>query len=230
MAQRAIEGQNVLLRAKLGGDYIPFACATSVDFYYDTELIEKATVGMYGFKSWISGMGEWGMTLNTVTYVQPTTESYTVFDTLLDSLRKIGLFIELSFEDNDGNLKTITGHVLIPHTGITSPVDGFSEDTIEFKGDGAFAINTELITPDTADTEVKTPIDFTAAGGETSLTYPELIGATLLYVGRDGTGKEVIQSDDPNDKQVKFISTTGTIFFAASDPLGPGEWILILYK
>jgi len=230
MAQTALTGENVLLEADLGGQWIPFACVTSLEFYYDTELIEKATVGLQGFKSYVSGMGEWGFTLSTVTHVVPPSGTmYTVFDTLLLSLRKNGLDIRTIYQDNNGNLIEITGHVMIPHTGIASPVDGFSEDTIEMKGSGAFALSTTLTNPGTTNTDLQDPIDYTSpAGGETDFTDPDLVGATLVYVGRDGIDHEVITVGTPNAKQVKFITATGTIVFAS--PLSQDEWIHILYK
>src|SRR5688500_808455 len=126
MALQAIEGKNVILRALQGADMVPFACATSLEFYYDTELIEKSTVSSAGFSEWAGSMGTWGKTHGTVTHIVKT-GYYTVFDTLLDALRKQGLFVELSFEDEIGNIKTITGTVLIPHTGISAGVEGFSE-------------------------------------------------------------------------------------------------------
>lgn len=228
MANRAIYGSDVLLEALQDGTYIPFACATALEFSYDSELIERAGVGLGSFKGFVSGMGEWGLTLSSVTHVLPTTTMYTVFDTLIESLRRSGLNIRLSFEDNDGNLKVITGHVLIPHTGIASPVDGFSEDTIEMKGDGSFAISTTLITPVPNNNDVQDPIDYTSiSGGETSLTYPALIGRTIIYFGVDGVDKEVIAVGVPTDKQVKFDSSTGTLSFSA---LMPQNWVHILFK
>lgn len=230
MSQRAIEGENVILTAKMLNEYIPFACATAVEFYYDSELKEKATVGMQGFKSFVCGIGEWGLTLSSVTHILPPVGSsmYTVFDSLLQSLRKAGLDIQLIWEDKEGNLKTITGHVMIPHTGINSPVDGFSEDTIEMKGSGSFAISTTLITPGNSTSDVQPPIGYYGIGGELSVTFPQLILVEPLLVFRDGLEREIITVGTPTSKQVKYDSASGTISW--TDPLGPGEWVNILYK
>lgn len=241
MAQLAIEGKNVLLEALRDNgaglyEYVPFACATSVDFYYDTEMIEKATVGMAGFRGFEAGLGEWGLTLNTVTHAVFGNNAYTVFDTLLQSLRKNGLDIRLTFEDNSANLQVITGHVLIPHTGISSPVDGFSEDDIELKGDGAFALTTSIVNPPSHDFEVK-KLEYYSVGGEQQLTFSDLIGRTILYMGRDGIGRDEINIGNPTDKQFYFNPTLGTIYFynpgsmtGYINTLKADEWVLILYK
>ena len=223
---RAIEGKNVLLRALKDDTYIPFACAFSVEFYFDSEIIEKTTPNSGRFKEWRTGLGEWGLTLNTVTHALPSTTMFTVFDTLLEALRTNGLDIELSFSDDEGNVVTITGHVLIPHTGITSPEEGFSEDEIEMKGSGGFTMQTELANPVGGSGE-PTPVEPTYSTGDTEIEVPELDGLTAddFVIERDGIGKQVITSGTPTDKQVLFTAPT-TI--SLPYPVQEGEWILIL--
>lgn len=224
-----IEGKNVKLRGKLDGDMVYFACATGVDFYHDTEMVEKATVGMAGWKGYTYGLSEWGFSLTSLSVIVPTTTMLTVFHTLLESLRKNGIDMELIFEDPDGNLKTITGRCLIPHTGISAQRTGFSQDTIEFKGDGAFEIATSLIAPSPAINTNVQVINYTSASGsETTLTYPETIGMDIISFARDGIGKEVITVGSPNDKQVKWASGTGV--FTLPYDTGVGEWIYIEYQ
>jgi len=227
MALQAIEGKNVILRALKGVDMVPFACATSLEFYYDTEMIEKSTVSSAGFTEWAGGMGTWGLTLGTVTHILKP-GYYTVFDTLLDALRKLGLLIELSFDDEAGNIKTITGTVLIPHTGLSAGVDGFSEDDVEMIGSGGFTLNTTLFTPDQTEYEVQRYPYTSSVGGETSVGNAILINREILSVEIDGVGKELILAGDPTDKQAKYVQGTGTILLPY--PLSPTEWVLILYK
>lgn len=230
MARDFLTGENVLLEALDSGVYVPFACATSVEFSYETELKEKASPGQGGFREYVAGLGDWGITLNTVTHIVPSSPPMlTVFYTLLAQVRKNGLDIRLTFEDENANLQVITGHVLIPSTTIASPVDSFSEDTIEMKGSGSFALSQTLINPSSGNSDVFPPIDYTSAsGGETSLNYSALINRTILAVMRDGINYEVITTGTPNAKQVKFNAGVGDILF--SFPLSIGEWVHILYK
>lgn len=227
---RAIEGKNVEFQALYNDEWIPFACQTSLDFYYDTELIEKTTVSSGRFKEWAAGLGEWGFALNLVTHAAPVTTMLTVFDTLLEALRKNGLDVRAIYEDTDGNMATITGHVLIPHTGITSAVEGFSEDDIELKGSGAFSLLTQLQTPPNDDEEVF-PISPVVPEGNLETVIPELVGvpvSEILSFERDGIGKQIIVVGDPTDKQVKYVQADGK--FILPYPAGAGEWFLILRK
>jgi len=215
VTDRAIQGKNVLVRAKKDGSYVEWVCATSVEFYFDSELDEITTADSPNMKEFELGIGEWGFTLNTVSVAAPSTVAYTVFDSILESLRKNGLDVEISFEDDLGNVKAITGYALIPHTGINANVVGFSEDDIEFKGSGAFAISEVLVTPvdELDEPEVIEITDSIIPVDGTTGNVPQLIGLTkddVIYE-RDGIGKEVIDSGTPTDKQVLIDFTTGNI-------------------
>lgn len=69
-------------------------------------------------------------------------------------------------------------------------------------------------------------IEYIGTGGELELTYSELSGKTLLYVGRSGIAFKVLTSGSPNDLQVLFSGSTLTF----GSPLSIEEWVLILYQ
>ncbi len=232
---RALEGKNALLRVQIplsGMGYLPFACATSAAFNFDQELIEKTTPVSGRNKEFTTGLGEWGVTMTNVTYVVPESEMYTVWDMLLESVRRNPVDMELSFTDSEGNIKTITGQCVMPRIGITAPADGFVEDDIEMRGSGGFSIGEEILSPVPNINEVR-QYEYIATGGETSITYADLIGRELLGVWR-GYPLEIITTGTPTDRQVKFSSGVGALYFS-SPMVGPvdgmqGEYILILYK
>lgn len=234
---RAIEGKDVLVRAKKTIDdvavLIPFVCSTTIDFTYTRDLITKTTVSSGKFREYAYGLGEWGFTLGTITHVKPKTEMYTVFDMM--ELMKGGqsLDVELSFIDAEGNAITLSGTVLIPSVGISSPVEDFSEDDLEFKGSGAFEITKEVITTDPGgstgdyvrdgirplniDTDVETNV----------ITNTQLAGKNVFEVLVDGIGKKIITVGDPDDKQVKYLTDGGSLIFSYALPVG--TWVLVLY-
>jgi head-tail adaptor len=71
-------------------------------------------------------------------------------------------------------------------------------------------------------------INYTATGGETLLTYAELIGKQVMIVTRSGIGVEIVSSGLPLSNQVLFTSAAGQVLFGAA--LSPEEWVLILYN
>jgi hypothetical protein len=231
MAQKAVEGKNVLIEFLKDAEYVPYACAMSIDFYRDKDIIETSTVDSAGEREYVYGMGSWGCTLNGVTHIVPNgATGITVFEMIQKQLNKDGADLRLTFEDGEGNLKVITGRALLPHIGISAGSEGFSEDEVELKGTGVMTLETELIDPDENTSEVN-KLEYTATGGETTVQFDELIGKStdeILHVHRDSPIFQVIDVGDPTDRQAKLISGTGVLSF--SYEAGAGEYFLILYK
>lgn len=231
MANLAIEGKNVILRILKEGEYVPYACAISINYSRNRETIETSTVDSAGEAEFVYGFGSWGATINGVSHILPGTDTgITVFE-LLDRMNtKSAVDIEIAFEDEEGNLKTIRGRALVIHAEIDAGSEGFSEDSIELQGTGVVTIDTELIAPEENDSEVM-KIEYPAVGGETTITDSALVGKTkeeILHVHRDANILEVIDVGTPTDRQVKLITGTGTLSFLTE--FSAGEFILILYK
>lgn len=231
MAQVAVEGQNVLIEFIKESEYVPYACAVSIDFYRDKETIETSTVDSAGESEFEYGMGSWGATLNGVSHIVPNgATGITVFEMIQKQLNKDVADLRITFEDGEGNLKVLTGRALLPHIGISAGSEGFSEDDVELKGTGVLTIDTELIDPVVNTSEVQ-KIEYTATGGEFTITDSALIGkakSEILHVHRDSIILEVIDVGTPTDRQVKIIAGTGTLSFLSE--LNTDEFVLILYK
>jgi hypothetical protein len=70
---------------------------------------------------------------------------------------------------------------------------------------------------------------YTAAGGETTITWPDLIGFTCLSVTRGGVEVRTIStSGAPTGENVTFNSATGVLTFARA--LESDEFIRALFK
>jgi hypothetical protein len=231
MANTAVEGKNVFIKILKLGEYVPFACAISINYSRDRETIETSTVDSAGESEFEYGFGSWGVTINGVTHIVPyASTGFTVFEMLDRMNTKQAVDVEISFEDGEGNLKTLTGRALVVHVGIDAGAEGFSEDEIELKGTGVATIDTVYIEPVEIETETM-KIEYTATGGETTLTDSRLGGKTIdeiLHIHRDTNVLLPIAVGTPTDKQAKLISGSGTIEFASE--LMEGEDVLILYK
>jgi hypothetical protein len=231
MAQTAVQGKDVEINILKLGDYVPYACATSIDYKRTREVLETSTVDSAGESEFEYGFGGWGVTINGVTHIVPMgATGFTVFEMLDRMNTKTPVDVELVFADPLGNIKTLTGRALVVDVGISAGSEGFSEDNLELQGTGVITIDTTLIDPVEIETETM-KIEYTASGGEETITDSDLVGKTLtqiLHVHRDVNALEPIDVGTPTDKQVKFISGTGTMSFASE--LLEGEFILILYK
>lgn len=241
--QRAIEGKNVNVRAYYIDGWYPFACATKIDFQSDQEMIERTGPNSGQWKEFEGRLNEWGFTLESVTHIVPSPgigTHLTVFHALQESIRREGLLLEMSFVDSAGNIKTIKGKCLIPSIGISASADGFSQDTITFKGTGAYNEGT-IIEPTPENPENIMPYDvlsgsFFGTDGQTSATVSALNGTKLIEVSR-GYPLEIIYSGTPTESQVKVTTSTGTqdgvltssvLTFGA--PMIAGEYVFYIYK
>ena len=225
---RAIEGKNVTVGAALGDAvvYTPFACSTDVSFYLEEEQIEITTQESGRWREWDGGLSTWGLTLRGVTHVAPLTAKNTVFDVLLEAIRRQGAKLQVVFEDGEGNLKVFIGKARIPSIGINAGATGFATDEIEFIGNGGLQIGSIIIDEPENTNEVKS-YEYVAAGGESSINYADFIDRTFLGVFR-GFPHEMITTGSPSDVQAKVDGVVGEVLFSYA--MSAGEYTLIQYK
>jgi len=55
---------------------------------------------------------------------------------------------------------------------------------------------------------------YTASGGETTITWSDMIGQVCIYVSRGGVDVQEIVSTTPTGEQVQWNSATGVLTFA----------------
>jgi hypothetical protein len=73
------------------------------------------------------------------------------------------------------------------------------------------------------------PLGKYAGTGNTSISFNEAIGKSLLSATRGGQGVgEIIFSGTPIDNQIKWESGTGTLYVASTVPFATGEFVRIL--
>ena len=70
---------------------------------------------------------------------------------------------------------------------------------------------------------------YTAAGGETTIVWTDMIGKSCLYVSRGGVDvQDILTSGTPIDEQVKWSSSTGTLTF--SRIMDVNEYVRALFQ
>lgn len=229
-----VHGKNVYVRALVGATttpvYVDFACATGMSMTVSTELIPATTVGNGRYRSYKPRLTDTQVTLTGITYIQKGNpgDYVTAFDTISETLRNEGLNLEITFSDEQMRTKVLRLFAWIPNTTINADVEDFSDFEITFQASGHYQID-DFITPSLND-NVKT-YQYTATGGETSVSSADLVGRTLLSVLREAVSPlMIITSGTPGIKQVKFSSGAGRMDFSADNPLMPGENVVAFYK
>jgi len=65
--------------------------------------------------------------------------------------------------------------------------------------------------------------------GATSITFSEAINKSILYGSRGAQGfNEIIYEGTPTGSEIRWDTTTGTIYVASSVPFNTGEYVRIL--
>jgi len=100
---------------------------------------------------------------------------------------------------------------------INAPNKDIGTYSVGLQGSGAYGLAGTTINPSgvviTAGGAVYSK-QYVAAGGETTITFTDMIGKSCLYVSRGGIDVREIVSTTPTGEQVRWNSTTGVLTFA----------------
>jgi hypothetical protein len=104
---------------------------------------------------------------------------------------------------------------------------------VSLQGSGAYTIAGTQVTP-TGVVVVGSNVlmfDYTATGGETSITLSGAIGKTCITVTRGGVEvRSIATSGTPTGENVTFNASTGVITFATARALAADEFIRAIFK
>jgi hypothetical protein len=142
--------------------------------------------------------------------------------------------IEIKFVVDNGvdGLVIINGTCNISSLAINAPQKDVATYNVSLQGTGAYGTTGTTINPEgivIVAGGVVLNKQYTATGGETTITWADTIGKTCLYVSRGGIDvQNIITSGVPVDEDVKFVSATGVLTFSRA--LGSGEFVRALFQ
>jgi hypothetical protein len=219
-----VKADGIVLYAKLGTNYYPIACGTSISITTTSDKIELAPYTSGKWRSFIYNRISGTITGSGLIKIDAGNNLYSVFDLIAFQYEQLFVLAKYIITDPNGNSKTYEVNCLV------------DEVTLNTDAGGAATYNFSLSM--TSDPEfIQTPVDtggdnvqawdYTATGGETSISDAVLINNEVIDIRRNGVGVEIIFSGTPNTNQVKFTPSTGLIEFGYA--LGAGEYILVIY-
>lgn len=223
-------GRNAVLEMLVNGEYYPVLCATDCRFTRTPEFITKTTTSSGLFREFMVRREEWSMSVSGLTKIQ-NDAAITFFYLLQNSVRRLEVAVRITYTDDTGDSKMISGNVLIGQMEINGPISGFSEASIEFKGTGAYSVGETIDPPATACQVYADYWSFPA--GETYIQGTSVVhgytleAVTIISVDREGLAYDLI-STSPVGRQCRHNNTTGIINF---DPLIPsnGETVWVVF-
>jgi predicted secreted protein len=232
-----INGTNIVLfeydaETELG---VEFGAATNCTFSTSVDQVEVTTTNSESYKEYLGSQISWNISADG--FIALSDYSYL---SLLQKLRikeQIVVKFQIDNDNADGSgdlgYTVFTGLANIVNLDMTGPVEGASTYSVSLQGTGAYTVSGTQVDPGGVVVVGSNVVmfDYTAAGGETSITWTGAIGLSCVTVTRGGIEVRTIgTTGTPTGENVVFNSSTGTLTFASARALESDEFVRAIFK
>ena len=212
----------------------PFGASTNCTFNTSVDQVEITTLATGSYKEYIGSQINWEVSVDGL--IALSGYSYLSLLSKLQNKQSIEVRFSIDNDNADGSdtygYSVIAGTCNIVSLDINGPMENASSYSASLQGTGAYAITgTQVISGGTSLTvSSMNSYSYTAAGGETSVTFLAAIGSTCISVTRGGVEVRTINtSGTPTGENVTFNSATGVITFATARALESDEFIRAIF-
>jgi len=210
-----VAGKNIMLyyHNPITNTDIPFACSTNCTFSVQVGQKEVTSQTSAWYKEFKNDIASWTISCDGLI----TLENYGYLYLL--NLQQSRASIQVKFVVDNGTLGLviISGTCNLTSLQINGPWKDVATYAVSLQGTGAYGTTGTSVTPGgtvIVGGGVVSDKQYTAAGGETTITWTDMIGKTCLYVSRGGIDVRDILTTTPSGEQVQWNSTTGVLTFA----------------
>jgi hypothetical protein len=221
----AVQPKAVILYAKIGSVYYPVACAKDVNVTTTADLLELAPRSSGVWKEYEYGRLSATISGSGITTINPSGNLYTIFDVLGQQLNQLKFLVKFSVQE-ETSYKVLEANVLVEECNIAGSSTTFSNYTYSLRVTGPVSVSSTEV----ANTNPQILVyEYTATGGEVSLTLPFGDNATILLVEYGSTGAipVFIFPDGYGPGQVQYNPATKQMLFGTA--MTAGLYIRILY-
>jgi predicted secreted protein len=228
----AVIGNNVMLywhRTDVDpAEDVAFACSTTCTFNVSVDQKEVTSQSSAWFREYKNDVATWNVSCDGLI----TLTGFSYLFMLDKQLTREPIEIKFVVDNGVDGLVVIAGTCNISSLAINAPQKDVATYNISLQGTGAYNTTGTSVSPEGIIIVGANPVltkGYTAAGGETSITFADTVGYTCLYVSRGGIDVQgIITSGTPVDEEVKFVSATGVLTFSRA--LGSGEFVRALFQ
>jgi hypothetical protein len=212
---------------------VPFGAATNCSFEVSVDQIEVTSQSSAWFKEYKNDVASW--TINADGFVALSDYSYLFLANLQLTRQPILIKFQVDNDNGDGSgtlgYSIITGTANLSSLSLAAGVEAASTYSVSLQGSGAYTITGTQVTPTGVVIETSNVImyQYTATGGETTVTFTAAINGTCLSVTRGGMEvRSILTSGAPTGDNVLFNATTGVVTFGRA--LEADEFVRIIAK
>jgi hypothetical protein len=214
---------------------IPFGAATNCSFEVSVDQKEVTSQSSAWFKQYKNDVASW--TINADGFVALSEYSYLFLANLQLSRESILIKFQIDNDNGDGSgdlgYTVFTGSANLSSLSLSAGVEAASTYSVSLQGSGPYTITGTQVAPGEVVIVGSNVVmfDYTAAGGETTITWTGAIGLSCVTVTRGGIEvRSIATSGVPTGENVTFNSSTGTLTFATARPLESDEFVRALFK
>lgn len=206
---------------------LPFACSTNCNFSVNVDQIEVTSVTSAWFREYRNDLASWNISCDGLVILS----NFSYLFMLNKQLNREPIEINFVIDNGEDGLVIINGICNITSISLGAPVRDVATYNVTLQGSGAYG------TTGTSINQGGVVIrggyvynkEYTAAGGETTITWADMIGKDCIYVSRGGIDcQAIINSGTPVNEQVKWSSLTGVLTFSRA--LESGEFVRGLFN
>lgn len=212
---------------------VPFGAATNCSFEVSVDQKEVTSQSSAWFKEFKNDVASWS--INADGFVALSDYSYLFLANLQLTRQPILIKFQVDNDNGDGSgtlgYSIFTGTANLSSLSLSAGVEAASTYSVSLQGSGAYTITGTQVTPGGIVIETSNVIMFqyTATGGETTVTFAAAIGGTCLSVTRGGMEvRTILTTGTPTGDNVRFNASTGVVTFARA--LEADEFVRIIAK
>lgn len=204
---------------------LPFACSTNATWTVNVDQKEVTSQSSAWYREYKNDIANWVVTCDGLI----TLSGYGYLYLLQQQQSRQQISIKFAIDNGEDGLVIISGNCNLTSLSINAPYKDVGTYSVSLQGSGAYGtsgtnINQSGVVVIGGSVFTK---GYTAAGGETTITYTDLVGKTALYISRGGIDvQDIISTGTPINEQVKWVSASGVLTFSRA--LGSGEYVRFL--
>ena len=212
----------------------PMGASTSCSFESSTDQVEVTSQTSAWFREFKNDITSWTVTCDGFIALS----GYSYLALMQKQLDRASIDVRFSIDNDNADASDTYGYSIVSGTAnitsisLSAPVEGVSTYSLALQGTGAYAITgTQVISGGSSVTvSSMNSYSYTAAGGETTVTFVAAIGSTCISVTRGGVEvRAIATSGVPTDENVSFNTATGVITFATARALESDEFIRAIF-
>jgi hypothetical protein len=210
-----VTGKNIMLyyHDTVTNTDIPFACSTNCNFSVQVGQKEVTSQSSAWYKEFKNDIASWTISCDGLI----TLQNYGYLFLLQLQQSRNSIQVKFVIDNGSLGLVVISGTCNLTSLQINGPWKDIATYSVSLQGTGAYGTTGTTVTPSGTVIVAGGAVynkQYVATGGESTITFTDMIGKACLYVSRGGVDVREIVSITPTGEQVRWNSTTGVLTFA----------------